>query len=208
VRFSYPLILDVSNRLVVIIGGGAVAARKAGGLLAAGAVRIRVVAPKFCDAMPATVERILEPYASHHLGGAGLVFAATDTPEVNAAVVRDAHQLGLLVNRADGAEEGSGDFSMPAVLRDDELIVAVSTGQSPTLAAAIRDEIQSSLDSRWVKMLNAMKTLRPRALAETNSEIGRAMLRAMATVEALEILEKQGIEALWQWLTKRHIKDA
>ena len=36
-RFAYPLMLDVSDRLIVIIGGGAVAARKAATLLECGA---------------------------------------------------------------------------------------------------------------------------------------------------------------------------
>ena len=45
-RHAYPLMLDVTDRLVVVVGGGAVAARKVAGLLAAGARRVRVVAPR------------------------------------------------------------------------------------------------------------------------------------------------------------------
>ena len=46
-RHAYPLLLDVTDRPVVIIGGGGVASRKAEGLLEAGATRIRMVAPSF-----------------------------------------------------------------------------------------------------------------------------------------------------------------
>src|ERR1700710_283835 len=77
VRYSYPLMLDLSGRLVVIIGGGSVAARKVKGLLAAGPVQLRVVAPQISDEIAGPIERVLETYAAQHLDGAGLVFAAT-----------------------------------------------------------------------------------------------------------------------------------
>jgi precorrin-2 dehydrogenase/sirohydrochlorin ferrochelatase len=197
--------LDVSQRLVVIIGGGNVAARKVKGLLAAGATRIRVVAPQISDEIDSSVERITKLYAPGHLEGAGLVFAATDDPPVNAMVVRDAHQLGLLVNRADAGEDDAGDFSTPAVAREDDLVITVSAGGSPTLAAAIRDQLQSRMDARWVKMIRAMKILRPRAMAETNGQVRQAILRDMANVEALDVLDKDGVEGLWAWLGKRHL---
>jgi len=209
VRFSYPLMLDISGRLAVIVGGGRVAARKAGGLIAAGAARLKVVAPEICDAMPARVERIMESYSPSHLAGASLVFAATNVAAVNAAVVRDAHELGLLVNRADGSDEDAGDFSTPALYRERDLIMTVSAGGHPVIAAAIRDELKTHIDGRWLTMLDAVQTLRPRALSEISSEeTRRSVFREMASREAMEILERQGVEALWAWLLKRHVKNA
>lgn len=201
--------LDLSARLVVIIGGGQVAARKAGGLIAAGAGRVKVVAPEISDAMPAGVERILERYSPSHLVGAGLVFAATNVAAVNASVVRDAHELGLLVNRADGSDEDAGDFSTPALFRERDLLVTVSAGGHPTIAAAIRDDLKSHIDRRWVTMLSAMQSLRPRALSEiANEDMRRAVLRDMTSADAMEILERQGADGLWAWLLKRHVKNA
>src|SRR5437879_11657828 len=106
--------LDVTNRLVVIIGGGGVSARKAKGLLDAGATRVRVVSPTFHKDVPAAVERIAERYEARHLEGARLAFAATDSAETNDAVVADARRLGILVCRADVDEGEPGDFSTPA----------------------------------------------------------------------------------------------
>jgi precorrin-2 dehydrogenase/sirohydrochlorin ferrochelatase len=207
VRFLYPMMLDLSGRLVVIIGGGAVAARKAAGVLAARAMRVKVIAPEICEAMPQVVERLLKKYSPEHLAGAGLVFAATNSPEVNAAVVRDAHELGIWVNRADFSEDHGGDFSTPALLREDELLITVSAGGNPALAAAIRDEMKNRLDARWSQMATAMKTVRPRVLREVISEeVRRAMLRDLASIEALEVLERGGIDGLWSWLTQRHLE--
>src|SRR5436190_18702570 len=101
VRSAYPLMLDLSNRLVVIVGGGAVAARKARGLFEAGAKRVRVISPTFSAEMPAQLERVEHEYDPQWIEGATLVFAATDNTEVNDRIVRDARRLGIFVNRAD-----------------------------------------------------------------------------------------------------------
>src|SRR3954466_13379237 len=141
VRASYPLMLDVTNRPVVIIGGGSVAARKARGLLEAGGTEVRMVSPSFHEGVPAAVERIVGRYEARHLTGAGLVFAATDSGETNDAVVADAQRLGILVCRADGDGEEPGNFSTPAVLRKGAITLAVSAAGAPALAARIRDEL-------------------------------------------------------------------
>jgi precorrin-2 dehydrogenase / sirohydrochlorin ferrochelatase len=199
--------LDVSQRPIVIIGGGSVAARKAKGLLEAGATRITVIAPEFCDAIPSGIQRITARYAPDHLTGAGLVFAATDDPDVNAAIVRDAHQLGLLACRADSTDEDAGDFATPAVLREENLVITVSAAGNPTVAAALRDELQSQLNPRWSKLATAMQTLRPRALAIPSIEKRRDVLHDMTTTAAMDILDKEGIDGLWGWLSLRHLSE-
>jgi siroheme synthase-like protein len=157
----YPLLLDVKDRLIVIVGGGPVAVRKATGLIDAGANRVRVVAVEIAITMPGGVERITDLYRREHLDGASLVFAATDDAEVNDAVVRDAHAMNLLVCRADHGEEHAGDFSTPAIWRQGAVMVGVSSGGSPALAVRIRDTIAASLDSRLIQLAEIAQQLRP-----------------------------------------------
>lgn len=198
----YPMMVDVRERLVVIVGGGRVAVRKAKGLLAAGATRVRCVAPKVSEAMPAEVQRLLGVFLPVHLEGAALVFAATDSAEVNANVVREAKQRGIWVNRADGED---GDFTTPAAMREGELVVTVSAGGNPAVAAAIRDEIRATLDERWVRMAGAMGELRPKIVGMDHlaQERRGEILRALATAEALEVLERGGVAGAWTWLSER-----
>lgn len=204
VRPAYPMMLDVCSRLVVIVGGGAVAARKARGLLQAGATRMRCIAPSFCDEMPAGIECLSEPYRSAHLEGAGLVFAATDRPEVNDAVVRDAHARGLLVNRADANEDEPGDFSTPAKLQRGDVSIMVSAA-SPALAAMIRDGIRERFDPRWERMAQAMRELRP-MIQSAVSDIAarRQMFRELASEDGLLVLHAGGVDGLRNWLRARH----
>jgi precorrin-2 dehydrogenase/sirohydrochlorin ferrochelatase len=205
VRHAYPLILDVSERLVVIIGGGAVALRKVLGLLAAGATRIRCVAPEFVEGLPEGLELVRESYEPRHLEGAGLVFAATDSPEVNDAVVREARHRGVLASRADTDEQNPGDFSTPAMLRDGPLIVTVSTEGSPALAARIRDDLADKIEPVHGQMAAAMQMYRPliRDAAGLSQQRRREVFRAMASDEAMKELESGGLEALDAWLTRK-----
>jgi siroheme synthase-like protein len=196
--------LDVSDRLVVIVGGGAVAVRKVKGLLEAGATRVRMVSPAFHDEMPdaAGVERIHGTFEPGHLDGASLVFAVTSLAQVNELVTREAKGRGIWVNRSDEGEEG--DFSTPAKAREGEVVVAVSAG-SAALSAAIRDDLAGKLDRRQVKLADAMKTLRP-AVRNTVADPERraAVFRDLASAEAMEVVDAGGIEGLLNWIRQRY----
>ena len=52
----YPMLLDVTDRQIVIVGGGSVAARKAAGLIEAGETKVRVVAREFRRDFPESVQ--------------------------------------------------------------------------------------------------------------------------------------------------------
>jgi siroheme synthase-like protein len=204
VTHAYPILLDVTDRLIVIVGGGAVAARKAAGLIAAGARRILCIAPTFCDDLPQVVERIPDEFAPRHLDGAALVFAATDRHDVNDAVVQEARRRGLLVNRADSDETEPGDFSTPAKLQVGAVIITVSAG-SAALSAAIRDDLARRLDRRFVRMADAMRVLRPEVRASALEQSARArVFRDLADDEAVTVLDTGGIDALRDWLKRRY----
>ena len=201
----YPILLDLSGRLVVIIGGGAVAARKARGLLEAGAGRVRCIAPRFGPEMPAGIELVESAYAPAHLNGADLVFAATDQPAINQQVVQDARLRGVWANRADPDEGQSTDFATPALLRLGEVLVAVSAGGNPALAAALRDELSGVIDRRYERMAAAMSTLRPMVLdSGAPIERRRSLFRQLATPAAIQWLGLHGEPALIERV-KQHL---
>jgi precorrin-2 dehydrogenase/sirohydrochlorin ferrochelatase len=195
----------VSARLVAIVGGGPVAVRKAFGVIDAGATRVRCIAPAIDQQMPAMVEQVLARYDAKHLGGAGLVFAATDNAQVNRQVVRDARSMGVLVCRADADEDEPGDFTTPAQLHKPGVIIAVSAG-SAALSVVIRDALEHGFDPRWSAMALAMQTLRPRITEHPSLVAPRrsAALRDLAGTEAMGVLEGEGLEGLWQWLSRRY----
>jgi precorrin-2 dehydrogenase/sirohydrochlorin ferrochelatase len=189
------MLLDVSDRPILIVGGGNVAARKADGLLTAGATNVHVVSPEFCGKMPLGVERIAGTYDVSQLVGMTLVFAATNLPEVNARIVKDCRKHGILVSRADDGEDG--DFASMAVYRDVAVTVAVSACGSPAVAARLRDHIAHTLDRDLVMLADAARQLRPCFPAGDDR---RELMRRLASDDAIIVLKQGGIDALADWL--------
>jgi precorrin-2 dehydrogenase / sirohydrochlorin ferrochelatase len=197
----YPLFLDVSRRNIIIIGGGAVAARKASGILAAGGKSVRAVAPKFVREFPQEVEKKVGNFEPADLDGANLAFAVTDSTAVNDAVVAEARKRGILVQRADGEEsDDPADFITPAILRTGPIVVAVSAGGSPALAAGLRDALAGIVTDDWVNLAEALKQLRPK-IKSSGLPIARRreIFRALATAEASSELAAGGMVRLTQW---------
>lgn len=158
-----PMNLRVSGRLCVVVGGGRVGLRKVRVLLHAGArVRLVCAAPPVVP-VPAGVEIRLKTFEPVDLEGAQLVFAATDARSVNAQVAQSARAAQLLVNVADAPAEG--DFTLPAVMRRGDLNLAVSTaGQSPALAACVRDQLSALFGEEWGKVVQIAAALRGKRL--------------------------------------------
>ncbi len=163
----YPVSLDISGRRCVVVGGGNVAERKVLSLLEAGG-SVRIISPQVTDtlaglAADSFVEWLNRGYQSGDLDGALLVFAATDSHEVQDAVVRDANQVGLPVNVADSPDLCS--FQVPAVARRGDLTIAVSTnGKSPALAANIREQLQKRFGEEYAVLLRLLSRLRKEIL--------------------------------------------
>jgi siroheme synthase-like protein len=143
---AYPLMLDVARLRVLVVGGGAVAARKVAGLAEAGG-RPTIVAPAAADELRATIERLRlvwhpRPYDSMDVDRHHLVFAATADAAVNGRIADDARAAGALVSRAD--EGGESDFHVPSHIRQEDVVVAFSTGgASPLLARRLRERLET-----------------------------------------------------------------
>lgn len=137
--FAYPVVLDLRDVSVLVVGAGPIAARKVQGLHGAGA-QVRVVAMVVSAALDrTTVAELRErPYEPDDLDGVRLVITATGDPVVDARVAADADARGIWVNAADQPADCS--FILPAIARRGRLSIAVSTdGASPALARRLRD---------------------------------------------------------------------
>jgi siroheme synthase-like protein len=150
----YPLFLDIEGKLVLVVGGGKVAFRKAAGAAAAGA-HVRMVSPRFLREFEAFegLERIQREFKETDVEGATLVFAATDSREVNRRVGEAACALGISANIADAPGECA--FIVPARIHRKGLQVAISTGGAdPKLAAELRKKMEEFLDQQCWRHLS------------------------------------------------------
>jgi precorrin-2 dehydrogenase / sirohydrochlorin ferrochelatase len=148
----YPLFLDLSDKLCIIVGGGAVAERKVRGLLAAGA-RVRLISPEVTRGIErlgrqGRIEIVTREYRAGDLEGAFLAFAATNKDEVNRRVREESRGLAIPLNVVDSPD--TCDFIVPAVVRKGPVLVAISTsGLLPSLARRIKGEIGEVLSDDY-----------------------------------------------------------
>ncbi|TPG17917.1 uroporphyrinogen-III C-methyltransferase [Pedococcus bigeumensis] len=192
---AYPLTLDLAGRRVVVVGGGPVAARRAAGLVDAGAL-VDLVAPFVCEdlatlattGMISWVRRDYLPgdltlkdrggpdpddlsnsQAEGVLDPAWLVHTATGDPLVDAQVAREADAARIWCVRADAADASSA--WTPAVARgadgtaSEGLTVAVTAGGDPRRATAVRDAVLAALDSGTLPVRRVRREATPQGTA-------------------------------------------
>lgn len=146
-----PLFHDFEDETVLIVGGGPVGARKARRF--AREASVVVCSDAFADrdfGGAARVRTLVEPADADDWvarSDPALVVAATGEPAVDDAFEAAARDHGALVNRADkhGGRE-AGSVVVPATIRDDPVVVGLSTGgQSPAVSRYLRERLEPEL---------------------------------------------------------------
>jgi len=190
----FPINLDLTGKEAVIIGGGSVACRKCLRLLAAGA-KVRLVAPTLTPtltglASQGKIEHVARRFLPDDLGGAAIVFAATDDGDVNRQVAAEACSRSILADIADSPQLGS--FTSPALLVRGDLVIAVSTsGRSPALARAIRDELRVRYGPEYGTVVEIIGAVREKLLTEKgNSAYNKSLLNVLIDQHLPELLRQ------------------
>ncbi len=181
---TLALNIQMNGKLAVVIGGGTVALRKLRTLLKTGA-SIAVVAMDVRPEIVALAESgvlvvRVGCYESTDLDNAFLVIAATDNAMVNKRVAVDAGERGILVAVADSPAEG--DCTFPALLRRNDLEIAVSTGgRCPAFAADVRDCIAGVIGHEYGDILEQLAGEREKLLTNGSpSTYNTHVLRSLA----------------------------
>jgi precorrin-2 dehydrogenase / sirohydrochlorin ferrochelatase len=175
---GYPIMLNVANQHVVVIGGGKVAERKIHGLLEAKA-KITVVAP----AVTAGIQQLAaagalvwrqKAFSPDDIEKAWIVIAATNDRDVNKAVAKAAKPY-QLINIVDDPERSN--FHVPAIVRRGKLAIAVSTGgASPTVAQQIRRQLEELYDDDYGRYIDFLYECRQFILRHVRDEQKRKEL--------------------------------
>jgi uroporphyrin-III C-methyltransferase/precorrin-2 dehydrogenase/sirohydrochlorin ferrochelatase len=145
-----PFFFDLRGRRFVIVGAGRVAERRTRALLPSGAELI-VVAPLGTDtfrewALEGSVEWRQRAFEPADLDGATFALIAVNSPAVAAAARDAARARAVLV--CDAGDGTKCDYQFPAIAEHGDIRVAVSTsGKSPALAAAVRDQVSDLLST-------------------------------------------------------------
>ena len=193
---TYPIMMDVRNKRVVVIGAGSVGRRKVVSLHQAEAI-VTLVDPEMPESMdlpPVTL--LAEPYDHEQLRGAAMVFVCTDNRELNARVARDARLAGAIVNAADQNEDC--DFFAPATIHDGDVVVAIGTGgASPALSALLKTILQDAVPEKTGQFADLLATIRIelRTRLDTHEKRGAA-LKQLVSKESIDAFAKDGEPAI------------
>ena len=186
----FPMFLKLEGRQCLVVGAGKVGEPKIGGLLETGA-RIRVVALAATTAVrewarAGKIELELRAFSAEDLAGAFVAIVATNSRSLNERVYHEAQRRGVLCNVVDVPD--LCDFFYPAVVQRGDLQIAVSTsGQSPSLAQKIRQQLEKQFGpgyAAWVAELGETRKLILASDLDKERKLG--LLHSLASREALE----------------------
>ena len=163
----FPLFADLADKHCLVVGGGIVASRRVKLMLRSGA-RLTIRAPEICAnlrklAAAGSIEIEQAPYEDMALDKYWLVVAATNNPEVNAAVAEAAHRAKRFCNVVDDPDQCS--FIMAAIIDRAPVSIAISTaGYSPVLARWLKGVIERVVPTRVGNFAKFLKSQRASVL--------------------------------------------
>jgi precorrin-2 dehydrogenase/sirohydrochlorin ferrochelatase len=160
-----PLVLTPHRLTAGLAGRGEALARRAA-LLAEAAVEARLLSPDVSDEVLASLR---------------LLFVAGLGEGEARELARRARGLGVLVNVEDVPP--LCDFHVPAIVRQGDLLLTVSTGgAAPGLSRALREHLSRSFGPEWKDRLAALSHERAkvRAQGQPPAEVSRHMRNLVA----------------------------
>ncbi len=156
----FPLFVNLEEKPVLVVGGGVIAERRICSLLDFGC-KIFVIAPEVTKKLERLAEsgRIVwkkDCYSSEDLNSllsnndenSWTFVLAAAAESVNAAVVQNCKAAGIPVNNASKKEDC--DFYFPGLVKDQELVIGVTSGGSDhKLVAALSKKIRELVQKTW-----------------------------------------------------------
>jgi len=198
----FPIYVRLRGRRVLVVGGGKVAEGKILGLLDTAAT-IQVVALEASQRVRewATSGRLAlaeRGFQTSDLEGVLLAVVAAAAAPVRERVFAEARARGILVNVVD--VPGQCDFFYPAVVRRGDLQIAISTsGQSPSLAQRLRQQLEGQLGEGYASWVAELGETRRRVLgSDLSRQQKQFLLHSLASRQAFEAMASgEGSQKSW-----------
>lgn len=163
----FPIFLKLHSKKILIVGGGLIAMQKLQTLLNTEA-KLFVIAPTIIEEIKnlqgvfPNFRKIEFIERDYHIGDEKeffLVIAATDLKELNETIYHRCQDQNILVNSVD--QPDLCDFYIPSIIESGDIKIAISTnGKAPSVAQAMRKEMQNLIDSRYKKLVNLIAEFR------------------------------------------------
>ena len=188
----YPINLDIEHINIPILGGGMVAYRTATKLLDFGK-KVTVVSKEFIDEFDKIkneIDMIYDVYNEKYIQDSFVVVAATNNKDVNYKIGTYCNKNGKLVNVVDDKE--LSNFTVPSYVKRGELLLSISTGgNSPSLSAKIKRELEETYDESYGEYIELLGLARKKIIKE-NKDIKerRKEIKTLINLSVDELKEK------------------
>ena len=118
-----------------------------------------------------------------------MVFVATNDMDTNRMVAKWCRERGILVNAVD--DPPNCDFYVPAVVRRNSLVVAISTeGKSPMFARKLREQLEELIGEEYGEFVDFLGEQRePIKQAVRDIEERKKIFAALADSDILDLLK-------------------
>lgn len=196
----YPICLELKGRKCLVIGGGEIAEQKVNSLLACEA-SVMVISPEVTAGLKDLIDQkkvtyLPKKYDEKDLDQAFLVIAATNRPEVNARVYRDASRRNILVNVVDCPRYCN--FIVPALVKRGDLLLSISTsGKSPALAKKIREKLEREFGEEYEPFLKILGELRENIHRQVKDPfLRRTLVHQILDWDILDLLKKGELKSV------------
>lgn len=188
----YPVNLNLNDVKITIVGGGKVAYRKAINFLNFDK-KVKVVSLEFVEEfndIKDKIEIIKDEYRQKYIEDSFIVIAATNNKEVNKEIGIYCRDKNKLVNVVD--DKDLSNFTVPSYVKRGELLISVSTGgNSPSLSAKIKKELENTYDESYGEYIELLGLAREKILKE-NKDIQKRRLeiKELLNLSIEELKEK------------------
>lgn len=170
----FPFMIELNDRQCIVAGGGKVAYKKTLTMLEFGA-NVTVISPQFCGELivlannDSRLELVKKEICLDDIDAAFVVIMATNNSRINHQIADECRKRRILVNVVDVKEECG--FYFPAVIKDGDVVISVSTGgDSPLLASYIKKDIKSHIHSNYGEIAKKMGQVREQIKNEIEDE--------------------------------------
>ncbi|WP_321429157.1 bifunctional precorrin-2 dehydrogenase/sirohydrochlorin ferrochelatase [uncultured Methanolobus sp.] len=175
-----PLLIDMSDKKVVIFGSGSVGERKAN--LFSEYAKVTVVSRSFYDVfyeleekygirlIKADAGKLTDDEINDIIRDAFLVIPATNDRSINERIVNLSKSLRILTNEVDAI----GDVTVPAVIKRGGLTISISTlGSSPAFSRFTRRQVENIITPEFGDMIRIQDEMRTYLKAEVSDQRDR-----------------------------------
>ena len=133
---------------------------------------------------------IYDKYDEKYIEDSFVVVAATNDKQINHEIGVYCNQKGKLVNVVDDKE--LSNFTVPSYVKRGELLLSISTGgNSPSLSAKIKRELEQQYDESYEEYIELLGLARKKVIEE-NKDIKerRKEIKALIDLSIDELKEK------------------